>query len=213
MAKKQSRKNLKKVSPMQYYILVEDESDERVAYVAAVPEEDAAYVARVAATLRPMSDDQYMHGPAAVLQTFAPYSYVLEGDAVYWCAEWGPGLIVVRFCPGGSLAWTALRSPVPDFGGREASESDWADYDEDAENPQYNLVFDAWDAQFDRENREWKSFVPADEDAIGRFDAAISHVNELGESLQQRYGDDRDPWLEFCKQNLEQWAGDGVRLE
>ena len=60
--------------------------------------------------------DRVLIVPAAILHTFARYSYIIYRNNVYWCAEWEPGLIVVRFSPDGSLAWTALRSPIPNFG-------------------------------------------------------------------------------------------------
>ena len=107
--------------------------------------------------VRPISDEEYLDGPAKILSTFAPYSYVLDDEVVYWCAEWGTGLVVVRFAPDKSLAQAELRSPNPEFGGRVATDEEIENFDEDAENHQYKLVFDAWDAQFDDEElQEWE---------------------------------------------------------
>src|SRR5947209_5162586 len=134
-----------------------------VMLAAPLDDGDYQYFAdHIMPSLRPLSDEQYMEGPAVILHTFARYSYILYRDDVYWCAEWEPGLVVVRLSPDGRLAWTAMWSPVPNFGGREPAAEDVRDYDEDAENRQYNLVFTAWDAQFDAADREWRSFRPAE---------------------------------------------------
>jgi hypothetical protein len=197
---------------MQYIIFVHGDGDAWELYTAPIAEKDAAYLQRIIATLRPLSDEEYMHGPAVVLHTFAKYSYVLDGKDAYWCIEWQPGLIVVRLSPTGPLAWTAIRSPVPNFGGREATQADLDNYDEDAENPQYNLIFDPWDAQFEAQEREWKSFVPADAEVQTWFQCALAQVNELGQIMEQRFSQEREAWSDRCMQNLEKWAGEGVRL-
>jgi len=142
----------------------------------------------------------------------ARYSYVLNENDVYWCIEWNPGLIVVRFSPKDEMAWTAIRSPVPNFGGREADESDWDDYDEDADNHQYNLIFDPWDAQFDGRQREQRLFVPADSGVQSRFENAIASVYVLSETLEQQFSKDLEAWAKLCIQNLEEWNGEGIRI-
>jgi hypothetical protein len=101
---------------------------------------------------------------------------------------------------------------VPNFGGRATTDADWDDFDEDAENPQYKLIYDPWDAQFDVQDREWRSFVPADSDVQSRFEKALARANELGEIMELWFADDRDASLVRCKQNLEEWCRDGVRL-
>src|SRR5690242_6792961 len=102
---------------MQYVIFVYTENGEGVPHTAPVPDSDAEYLRRAALTMRPLSDEEYSNGPLCILHTLAKYSYVLDGSDVYWCVEWEPGLIAVRFSPDGAMQWTALRSPVPDFGG------------------------------------------------------------------------------------------------
>src|SRR5262245_22318209 len=112
---------------------------------ALVPELERHYlIDNILPTMRPLSDAAYMLGPAVILGTFARYSYLLFDRAVYWCVEWEPGLVVVRFSGEGGMAWTAIRSPVPGFGGRTPLQEDLDAYDETADNPQYNLVFTAW---------------------------------------------------------------------
>lgn len=198
---------------MQYIIHVYGEGDQYELYSGPVPEQDAGYLRRIDDKLRPLSDEEYMTGPAVLLHTMAKTSYVLDGERLYWCSEWDPGLIVVRFSPDGELAWSAIRSPVPDFGGRDATEEELENYDEDAENPQYNLIFDPWDAQFDAQEREWKSFVPAPEEAQTRFENALAHVNELAKLMEERFADQHEEWCARAEENLEKWSGEGVRLD
>lgn len=198
---------------MQYVNFVyPDGDDDPVLHTAPVAADEATYFERIIAELRALSEEDYMNGPAVVLHTMAKFSYILRGEELFWCIEWQPGLIVVRMAPRQPMSWAAIRSPVPNFGGREASEAELEAYDEDAENPQYNLIFTPWDAQFDAQDREWYSFVPADADVQSRFEKALARVNELGEIMEQRYRADSDAWLARCKQNLENWCGEGIRL-
>src|SRR5262249_21719435 len=152
---------------------------------------------------------------AAILYTAASYSYVLDGERLYWCIAWKPGLLVFRLGPGAEMQWVALRSPVPNFGGREPlpEDGDLDDYDEDADNPQYNLIFTPFDAQYDEWHRKEDSFVPADADVERRFENAVAHVNALTDVMESRYSDDREAWLEQCTRNLKEWCGVGVRLK
>jgi hypothetical protein len=196
---------------MQYLIFVDDDidndsdDDETVIYAAPVPEEDASYLRQVVTTLRPLSDKEYLNGPVVCLETMAKYSYVLDGNDLYWLVEWEPGLLVVRFRPDGTMAWTAARSPVPDFGGREASEAEIDAYDEDAPNPQYNLIFDPLDTQLEAEDLADCGFVPADDDINTRFDNATDHVNDLSDSFEEMSSKEREKWLEQCKDNIKKW--------
>jgi len=181
---------------------------------APVGAEDAAYlVDRVIPTLQPLTDEDYMHGPAVILHTLARYSYILLGDDVYWCVEWDPGLIVISLSPDGRLAWTAVRSPIPNFGGRTPSPQDLDD-DELAENHTYNLVFRAWDAQFDEEYRKCDKYKRAPESVVALHGAALEHVSSLGDVLQAKCSqkDAYQEWAEVCKRNLTAWAGEGHRL-
>lgn len=198
----------------QYIIFGDDEGEDAVMLAGPTAEADRNYFEKnIVPALRPMTDDEYGFGPAVMLHTFARFSYILFGNDVYWCAEWGPGLIVVRFSPDGTLAWGAFRSPVPTFGGRKATDEDLRHYDEDAENHQYNLVFRAWDSQFDHDTRKWCSFERADEETQQAYYAALRHVGELGEELRARYAhkSDWERWSNQCKESLDRWAGQGIR--
>ena len=193
------------------YVIFVDE----VMFAAPLEEGDFRYfTAHILPTLRSLSDEEYMEGPAVIMHTFARYSYILYRHDVYWCAEWEPGLIVVRFSPDGGLAGAAMRSPIPNFGGREPAEKDVRNYAAAAENRQYNLVFTAWDAQFDAADREWRSFQPAEAKTANDYRAALSHSHQLGEQMQARYsGDDKfSEWSAQCKSNVRAWAGEGVRV-
>lgn len=152
-------------------------TDEPVVWSRSIPPREEAYLCTaVFPVMRPLSEKEYRLGPAKIWTTAARYSYVLDGADVYWCVEWEPGLLVVRFAPDGSLALTTLRSPNPQFGGREATDDELDNYDEDNEEQtrQYNLIFNAWDAQFDREERiDWEI---ADDETKRRFAAAIAHA-------------------------------------
>ncbi len=199
---------------MQYVNFVYEDGDDPTLHTGPVPDSDAAYLRQAAAHLKPLSDEEYMTGPAAILHTLAKCSYVLEGDALYWCMEWDPGLIIVKMVPDAEMAWVALRSPIPNFGGREPlpEDGDPDEYDYD-DNPQYNLIFTPWDAQFDEQDREWASFVPADSEVQARFERALARANALADVLESRYSADHNHWLQLCQDNLHQWTGDGVRLK
>lgn len=198
---------------MQYINFVTSEDGDEVPYAAPVPDSDAAYLDRISAVLRPLSAEQYMNGPAVILHSLAKCSYVLDNQDLFWCIEWQPGFVVIRFSPDGSMAWAAVRSPVPNFGAREAVEADWNGYDEHAPNPQYNLVLDPWDAQFDSQERERKGFVLADADVQARFQNALRRVNELCDILEQQFANQWETWRQRSMENLEDWCGEGLRLE
>ncbi|SDI84431.1 hypothetical protein SAMN05216588_12638 [Pseudomonas flavescens] len=194
---------------MQYIVFISEQSCPDGLYSGPVDQQDADYLGtRVMPHLTPLSDEDYLAGPAAIVQTAARYGYVLDGQNLYWCIEWQPGLVVVKFSPDGKMAWAALRSPVPDFGGRVALEADTARYDEEADNPQYNLVFRSWDAQFDEQNRMLGAFEPASAHDVEAFDAALRHANALSTRLAA-------PAAGNLQERLERFTarcGEGIRI-
>ncbi|WP_254506752.1 hypothetical protein [Anatilimnocola floriformis] len=215
--KKAVQTKVNKRVAVQYLIFVADDEDngKEVMHAAPLATADASYLCdRVIPTLRPLSDEEYMTGPVIILRTLARFSYVLFEQELYWCAEWQPGLVVIRFSPHREMAWTGIRSPIPNFGRREPLPEDLAAYDEDAENHQYNLVFKAWDAQFDEDHRRWKKFKPASKAVQAEFEAALAKVNDLGDQLQARFGDDKSgAAAKKCQENMNQWLGEGIRLK
>lgn len=162
---------------------------------------EAAYLRdSVSPHLHVLSDYEYVNGPHAILRTFARFSYVLQSNGdVYWCVEWAPGLLVVRFSPSGSLGWCALRSPNPEFGGRTASAVELDAFDEDAPNPQYNLVFDARDPQLEPTQRE--GWLHATGDVIRSWEAATAHAKILGDEVKALSESESQRWLQQCRQS------------
>ncbi|GLX13854.1 hypothetical protein Pstr01_20930 [Pseudomonas straminea] len=193
---------------MKYVVFISEQSCPDGMYTGSVAPQDADYFTRcVIPHLQPLSDEEYLDGPAAILQTGARYSYLLSGEDIYWCVEWEPGLVVVKFSPDSSMAWAALRSPVPNFGGRVALEVDTAQYDEDEENHQYNLVFRSWDAQFDEDHRVWGDFEPALPGEEAAFNAAIRHANRLSNQHQCDEQAHRERLARFTAR-----CGEGIRV-
>ncbi|SHM07017.1 hypothetical protein [Phytopseudomonas punonensis] len=194
---------------MKYIVFISEQCCSDGLYTGPVAPHDADYFTRgVIPHLQPLSDEEYLDGPAAILQTGARYSYLLSGEDLYWCVEWQPGLVVVKFSPDASMAWTALRSPVPNFGGRVALEVDTLQYDEDEENHQYNLVFRSWDAQFDEDHRAWGAFEPASPSEEAAFNAAIKHANMLSKQDQCNDEKHRDRLMSFTAR-----CGEGIRVK
>jgi hypothetical protein len=192
---------------VQYIIQAFVSGDDRIFMSREVDPSDAAYLREeVLPKMLPLSDDEYLNGgPAAILNTMARFSYILDGKDLYWCIEWDPGLLVIRFSPDNTLAWASKRSPNPHFGGNPVS--DEVEWDPDENDPQYNLVFDAWDAQFDEDDRQ--DWVIAPEEMIERYRAALSHVEGLGHRVSELYADKAAyaRWLEGCKSSRI-WRGD-----
>ncbi|MEW4454120.1 hypothetical protein AB1L30_15715 [Bremerella sp. JC817] len=198
---------------MRYIILVEQKKKAPAMFTAPVADDDADYLRRAIDTMQPLSAEDYMQGPAAILHMLARYSYVLLDNDVYWCVEWTPGMIVIRFSPNGEMAWTAIRSPVPDFGGRTATKEEKEAYDPDAPNHQVNLVFEPWTAQFDEEDRQAKCFQPADAQTEEAFEAALASVNEIGDQIESKYGNDLEAWVYRGEEQVVKMVGEGVRLD
>jgi hypothetical protein len=182
---------------------LEDDTDE-IMFSGAVNQPEADYLRDVVLPrLRPLSEEDYFNGPLAIYGTAARFSYVLAGSDVYWCVEWDPGLLVIRFSADGSMSWCSLRSPVPNFGGREATEEELDAYDEDEPNPQYNLVFDAWDPQLEPELRDdgWAE-VSADERR--RWKAAMAQQERLGatvDALAENDPEAYERWRVHCQES------------
>ncbi|MGB0906768.1 MAG: hypothetical protein ACPGVT_04680 [Maricaulaceae bacterium] len=196
---------------MQYYFGAYI-GDDNIAHVADVSAYDQAYLRdKVFPHLQRISGTDYTNSFMCILQTAARYSYVLTGAAVYWCIEWDPGFVVIKFAKSSHISWAAMRSPVPEFGGRTPLPEDEAIYDEDEDNPQYNLIFTPWDAQFEAQNREWIKAAPASGVQRRLFNALLGHVNGLEPNIA---GDDEEAvrsFIKTCKTNIAEMAGEGIR--
>ena len=169
---------------MRYLILIGDPTAGEEMLTAPVGSRESAYIRDEAfPQMEPLSDEEYIKGPLAILATGARSSYVLCDSDVLWCVEWPPGLLVIRFSPSGDMRWCSLRSPVPNFAGRSATDEELDRYDENQPNPQYAIVFDAWDAQFEPERREHFE-VASSNDRI-RWQSAMLHAERLGEAIMK----------------------------
>lgn len=162
---------------MQYIIQIGEDPEDMQLYAAPVKDSDADYLNRAMVHFKPLSYEEYAHGLAIVFQTGARYSYILDDDMLLMCIEWEPGLLVVRVLHEHELLGVALRSPIPNFSGRVPlpEDGDPEEYD-GLDNPQYNLVFTAWDAQFDSDDREYYGFDPAGVEIKVKFQSLLSKL-------------------------------------
>lgn len=210
---------------MLYLVSIEDEkeADSFTLHMSNVDKGDADYLRHAAKHLQSLSDEQYMTGPAVLLLSMAKSSYVLSGKDLYWCVEWTPGLVIVRVSPEKPLAWvglaaqgagspnlglTGLGSVVDDSTSREIGCENERDR---LGNPQYNLIFDCYDAQQDTEFRE-SEFVVADVEVRENFQNALSQLDRLADTMETRFGESVTEWFEDGKQNLKKWLAGGVSL-
>ena len=197
---------------MKYFITIFEEEQE-LSYTAMVDKLDKNYfVNNIIPRLELMTFEKYSNSVAIILNTGAHWSYILFNNDVYWCIEWDPGLIVIRFLSNGEIYATSIRSPIPEFGGRKPLLSDTEKYDEDEPNCQYNLIFNAWDAQFDEEHRTWNNFKPANAKEKKMFELALKMANTKYDQLLKQYTDEKiyDKWHKKCIENITYWGGEGA---
>lgn len=201
---------------MKYIIWVEQDNATQKMHVAPVSKIDKDYfIEEIIPSLQPISQNFYTESFVVILQTLARWSYIVYEGKIYWCVEWAPGLIVLEIQENGTLQALALRSPNPSFGSRTALAEDLEfqpDY-EDYENHQYNLIFDAWDAQFDKKKREWKQFKPVNEDDLEKqhFDRCIVHIDNMAPIVEEKYQQDPENFMNNCKNRIDKWSGTGKR--
>jgi hypothetical protein len=178
-----------------------------------VAEVEAKYLRAASTRLTGLSDEDYLSSFAVVLRTGAHFCYVLDGNSVLWLIQWQPGLIVLKLSPQGPMQWAAIRSPIPDFGGRTPLPEDGSpdNYDDD-QNPQYTLIYTPVDAAIDPDCAEQFSYC--DQQTISIFDAAIAHVNTLEAGLESRIGEEElRAWIDQCKLHIDLMCGNGQRIE
>lgn len=181
---------------MQYIAFAEDMDRGEVMLCASVRPQERTYLQEVISpALRPLSKEDYANGPAAILQVEARWSYILDGEVAYWCIEWPPGLLVLRFASGAALQWAAIPVAAGENTGSKA-------YNESEDEPSYRLVYEAWDAQFEEGVRDGWREAPA---AVERnFEAALAQVRQIENELEARYGDDEaafKSWMAVCQQS------------
>lgn len=179
---------------------------------AEVSESDRNYFKTyILPNLKPINETDYIEGFSSILHTAAKWSYILYKNKTYWLIEWNPGLIILELHDKDTINATALRSPIPNFGGRTPLDIDNDEnYDEDTENHQYNLIFDAWDSQFDKQYQEWNHFKPAHLEELKLFQDSLKYVNKLGDITQNKFQMDFKNYFEKAKLNIEKWSKKGI---
>lgn len=199
---------------MKYLIWVTQKDETEKMFSASVSTIDSDYFKReVLPSLTPISHDFYCKSFAAILQTLARWSYILYQEKLYWCIEWQPGFIVLEFQADGTIQGVALRSPIPTFGRRTPLPVDLENEfdDELYENHQYNLIFDAWDAQFDKQTRNWNKFQPVSKEDREQYDKCIRHIDNLASKVEELYQQDTKNFMQNCFDRIDKWAGKGKR--
>lgn len=174
--------------------------------VAPVGVDVAEYLNMIVPYLRPVTPEDYARGLAVLPRTGAPHSHVLVPPDVFRCVEWEPGLIVVRFGPDGDISWCGVRSPM-------APTPDDHHRDPEAENPQFRLVFDAWDARHDDDHAEWMGFVAGSEETSEACDRALESSRRIEAGVEARLAGDPaalEAWMEAGRRWIAEAAGDGV---
>jgi hypothetical protein len=152
---------------------------------------------------QPISLDQFVAGPIGISTTAARFSYVLDNEAVNWCIEWNPGLLVINVTPN-SMQWAARRSPNPEFGGRSATAAErerYAEWEQSWEKkhhlvqpPQYGLIFDAWDDIVEQSFSGWQ---PASDLQSQTIRKVFDRLDGLAERLPKdtsTYGECVEEW-------------------
>ena len=199
---------------MKYLIWVTQKDEIEKMFSAPVSTIDSDYFKReVLPSLTPISQDFYCKSFAAILQTLAKWSYILYQEKLYWCIEWTPGFIVLEFQPDGIIQGAALRSPIPTFGRRTPLPVDLENEfdDELYENHQYNLIFDAWDAQFDKQTRNWKKFLLVSKEDREQYDKCIRYIDNLASKVEELYQQDIKNFMQKSFDRIGKWAGEGKR--
>ena len=84
---------------------------------------------------------------------------------------------------------------------------DEVDYEEDAVNHQYNLVFSPWDAQFDDGYRKADGYERASAEVEARYDKALDHANGLNIDERGFSNEELKAWADRCMLAIREWAG------
>jgi hypothetical protein len=151
--------------------------------------------AEIIPKFRPLSLDQYLGGPIGIVTSAARFAYVLDNETMNWCIEWPPGLLVIDVTSD-AMQWAARRSPNPQFGERSATDAEIERYEEWEEawerehypvpQPQYGLIFDAWDDIVEQSFSEWQPGSKVQTQAIQK---GFAHLDKLAEKLPKDTND------------------------
>jgi hypothetical protein len=143
---------------------------------------------------QPLSDEQYLDGPIGILSTPAPFTYILDSDAINLCIEWQPGLLVIQVGLQ-TTRWAARRSPNPQFAGRHATATEietfmkWEGRHIERP-PQYGIIFDAWDDIVEQSFDSWQPASHQQNDVIGgvvdRLDKLYDRVPKDSDAYREQ---------------------------
>ncbi|WP_286237874.1 hypothetical protein [Neptuniibacter halophilus] len=188
---------------MKYIISKELEAQGRLYHSAPLEKSECEYFhTQVLPCLTPVSDQRYIQSFSIFKETHARWSYVLCEDKLYQCVLWPPGLIVLEFSPEGKIRAAAFNSLRPDH---NASDEAWDDYDETTD-PQYNLVFEAWDATYDDWAYRQNHFSPASPEELALQHRCLRHIDRLVQQVEALHQVNPDSFIPFCKQNIQTWC-------
>jgi len=148
--------------------------------------------------LRPIDPDTFRHSLNHMVGTAAKSVYFIENGALFWCVDWFPLLILVRFDPDQSIAAEAFRQPTPQHDEPLPGEEPW-DEDEDGLCPLYSLIYAVWDYQFDARDRAHIGAEPIHPELDAIWAGTIEWLDAIGVA-------DNDDW----KQRLNDWTGTGL---
>lgn len=144
----------------------------------------------VAPSLQPLSDRAYLSQVSPIWTQPNPWSWVLDGETLYWIIQWGRGLLVIAMKNEEPLAFAQIVAADPEFGGRDADAEavDLFERDEEAQQTadlQYGLVFTGWDAMLDPDAFDDVA-VPATEGVTERHAEAMTRLNAMEASVAEQ---------------------------
>lgn len=151
--------------------------------------------------LQPLTEEEYMDGPMAIVHTAARYTYVYDsedGGSLLWCIDWKPGILVIRIGCDGALSWAAVQKPCV------VNPEEW----EDIPDPAYILIYDAWDAECgDISDAERSLWAPPSPKVTARYESILQSLNDIAVRRQSAWADlDAEgqraaklAWLESCR--------------
>lgn len=146
--------------------------------VAALAEQEANYLRRIAAEMHPLSKRDYRAGPGILALEEEEPVYVLDGQHAFVCYEWTSSLVVFRAAPKVQLAWAVIRA---------------------SENRLQRLFDSQWPG---------RQVVPAKRDEQSRFDRAMHLMEKWSRSILEPplHSSLDESQEERRLQNLKEWS-------
>ncbi len=134
--------------------------------------------------LEPISDERYWKELARWMMTAARQSYVLHDSRCYWCID---GMHIVEMTPSGFRYANVAAL--------------YEKYEDDVQNPAYDIIYDSWDDITEGELDEWK---PCSKKIAALIDQNLSHSNLVHEEWNAKV-----PMEELLPDDSDEHAGDG----